>query len=226
MAEAERLVTIRLVRDMNRKLERIMAKLDDLLDAVAAQQTRIDSLETFIVGLKKKIDEALGGGLTPSQQMRIDALFNEVTKNSADIDAAMAENVADPIPAPEPVNPAPAPEKTATSTTISSSLNPSAPGDAITISAGVSAADGSAIGGSVAFYADDKAIGEAGVTDGVATVTVSPPEGEHDLTASYSGDSTHAPSASTEITQVVKASTPPAPATPEPAPVDPAAGNG
>jgi hypothetical protein len=73
-------------------LEKIMAKLEDLLDAVASQQTQIDSLITLTEGLHKQTIAAMGSTITPSQQMRIDQVFAQVGDNAADIAAAIKEN--------------------------------------------------------------------------------------------------------------------------------------
>jgi hypothetical protein len=77
---------------INRKLEKIMTRLEDLLDAVAAQQTQIDSLITLVGGMRQQVIEAMGSTITPSQQMRIDQVFEAVRANADDIAAAIKEN--------------------------------------------------------------------------------------------------------------------------------------
>lgn len=73
-------------------LEKIMAKLEDLLDAVASQQTQIDSLIALTEGLHTQVIAAMGSTITPSQQMRIDQVFAQVGDNATDIAAALKEN--------------------------------------------------------------------------------------------------------------------------------------
>mgnify|MGYP000576577295 CR=1 FL=1 len=74
------------------QLENRMSKLDDLLGAVEAQQTKIDSLITLTDGLHKAVLEAMGDTITPSQAMRIAQVFDAVKANSDDIDAALTAN--------------------------------------------------------------------------------------------------------------------------------------
>ncbi len=74
------------------QLEKIMAKLEELLDAVASQQTQIDSLIALTEGLHTQVIAAMGSTITPSQQMRIDQVFAQVGDNANDIAAAIKEN--------------------------------------------------------------------------------------------------------------------------------------
>lgn len=74
-------------------LERTMdVKLDDLLDAVASQQTKIDSLIELANGLHARVLEAMGDTITPSQKMRIAQVFDAVKQNSDEVDAALTAN--------------------------------------------------------------------------------------------------------------------------------------
>ena len=74
-------------------LERTMdVKLDDLLDAVASQQTKIDSLITLSNELHARVLEAMGDTITPSQKMRIAQVFDAVKQNSDEVDAALTAN--------------------------------------------------------------------------------------------------------------------------------------
>jgi hypothetical protein len=77
---------------INRKLEKIMRTLDDLLAAVAAQRTQIDSLVALTRGLHGQVLDAMGGTLTPSQQMRIDQVFEAIQNNADAVAAAVKEN--------------------------------------------------------------------------------------------------------------------------------------
>lgn len=74
------------------QLESKMSKLDDLLGAVEAQQTKIDSLIALTDGLHKAVLEAMGDTITPSQAMRIAQVFDAVKTNSDEIDAALVAN--------------------------------------------------------------------------------------------------------------------------------------
>lgn len=78
--------------EIGHQLEKIMAKLEDLLDAVASQQTQIDSLIALTEGLHEQVVAAMGSTITPSQQMRIDQVFAQVGDNADDIAAALKEN--------------------------------------------------------------------------------------------------------------------------------------
>lgn len=82
----------RQTRRQNLKLEAIMATLEDTLALVEAQNTRVDSLIALTADLHQKVIDALGGGLTPSQQMRVDAVFDEVKAEADKVDAAITAN--------------------------------------------------------------------------------------------------------------------------------------
>jgi outer membrane biosynthesis protein TonB len=92
-----------------RKMERVMATLDDVLERVYQQRGQIDSLAALTKGIKAKLDEALGGALNPAQQAKVDALFVELDKNTAAISKAVRANDDDPAND-DPVEPAPQPE--------------------------------------------------------------------------------------------------------------------
>lgn len=83
--------THRIMRELA-KMEKKMEKLDALLAAVEAQQTKIDSLITLAEGLRQQVLDAMGSTITPSQTMRINQVFDAVSANSADIDAALKAN--------------------------------------------------------------------------------------------------------------------------------------
>lgn len=88
IGEATRVVMARL-QNME---EKFMSQLEDLLGAVEAQQTQIDSLITLTEGLHKQVIEAMGETITPSQKMRIAQVFEAVTANSVDIENALKAN--------------------------------------------------------------------------------------------------------------------------------------
>lgn len=69
-----------------------MATLEDTLALVEAQNTRVDSLIALTSDLHQRVIDALGGGLTPSQQMRVDAVFDEVKSEADKVDAAITAN--------------------------------------------------------------------------------------------------------------------------------------
>ena len=68
-------------------------QVDELLDLVAAEQTKVDSLITMFEGLQKQVVAAAGEDLlTPSQKMRIAQVFDAVKANVDDLDKALAAN--------------------------------------------------------------------------------------------------------------------------------------
>lgn len=80
--------------------EHIMATLDAVLADVQDESTKLDSLSTFIAGLKQQIADALSGvTLPPAVQSQIDAVFAGVESNKAKVQAALDANVT-PAPAP------------------------------------------------------------------------------------------------------------------------------
>ena len=90
---------------------------------------------------------------------------------------------------------------TATTTTLTSSANPSAYGQTVTLSATVSPA---AATGTITFYADSSALATVTLSGGTATLPVSTlARGTHSLYATYSADSTYSASQSASITQIV-----------------------
>lgn len=72
------------------KLETIVATLDDLVAAAAAEDTKIDSLIALVEALKAKVDAI--PGLTPEQQAAIDAAFASISDNPDRIQAAIDAN--------------------------------------------------------------------------------------------------------------------------------------
>jgi hypothetical protein len=93
---------------------------------------------------------------------------------------------------------------TQTTTTISSSLNPSDYGNAVTLTATVSPSVPN--GEAVIFYDGSTAIGSGNTTNGIATITTSSlPIGNLSITASYVGDTVFLPSTSSVLIQTVYA---------------------
>ena len=92
-----------------------------------------------------------------------------------------------------------------TTTAVTSSLNPSNVGQAVTFTATVTGLPGSPpLTGSVTFTDGATTLGTVTLSGGQATLTTSTlPFGTHTITASYSGDASHTPS-SANLTQTVK----------------------
>jgi hypothetical protein len=103
---------------------------------------------------------------------------------------------------PPPTSPAP------TTTTLTSSENPASLGDTVTFTATVAATAGDATG-YVTFFNGSSELGNAPITNGVATLADSTlPDGDTTVTAKYLGDSSFAASISTALTQSVIATLP------------------
>jgi ribosomal protein L16 Arg81 hydroxylase len=71
-------------------LGEIMATLQETLEKVRQQGTRLDSLNTFVEGLYEAIRDRVN--LTPEQQAVVDQIFTEVESNSGKIEEAFSEN--------------------------------------------------------------------------------------------------------------------------------------
>jgi len=77
-----------------RNQEKIMSTLDEVLADVTEEGTKLDSLSTFIAGLKQQIADALSGAtLPPAVQAKVDAVFAGVESNKAKVQAALDANV-------------------------------------------------------------------------------------------------------------------------------------
>lgn len=71
-----------------------MSTLDEVLADVTEEGTKLDSLSTFIAGLKQQIADALSGAtLPPAVQAKVDAVFAGVESNKAKVQAALDANV-------------------------------------------------------------------------------------------------------------------------------------
>jgi hypothetical protein len=97
---------------LHHKLEQIMRTLDETLDLVASQTTRIDSLIALTTDLHQKVIDAMGATITPSQAMRIDQVFSAVSGEAAKVDAAITANTIPAAPATETPAPATPPAST------------------------------------------------------------------------------------------------------------------
>ena len=97
------------------------------------------------------------------------------------------------------------PKKTSTSTTLISSQNPSAFGQAVTFTATVKPATTGTPSGTVTFNDGTTLLGTGTLSAGKATFTTSALAlGSHPITASYGGDANFTVSTSTTLTQIVK----------------------
>jgi len=91
-----------------------------------------------------------------------------------------------------------------TTTTVTSSLNPSAYGQSVTLTASVASVGKSAPTGTVKFLNGSTSIGTVTLIDGVASTTkTNLPAGSLAITAMYNGDSNSAKSTSSALIQVV-----------------------
>lgn len=74
------------------KLEEIMATLDELVGAVTDETSVAESLVTLTYQIKVLLDQALSGQLTPEQQAKIDAVFNNIVTEKEKIAKAVTDN--------------------------------------------------------------------------------------------------------------------------------------
>lgn len=97
------------------------------------------------------------------------------------------------------------PAGTTTSTALTSSANPTDPGDPVTFTATVTPSSGGPATGTVTFKDGTTTLGSGTLSSGVATLTTSTlTPGSHSITAVYNGDATFASSTSPVVTQVVR----------------------
>jgi len=96
-----------------------------------------------------------------------------------------------------------------TTTTLTSSLNPAAVGQAVTFTATVTSSGGAPPNGeAITFYNGTAVLGTVALTSGTAAITTSSlPAGIFTVTASYPGDSNFAASTSAALRQVVNSTT-------------------
>jgi hypothetical protein len=99
----------------------------------------------------------------------------------------------------------------ATTTAVTSSLNPAPAGQPVTFTASVTPAfNVGALSGSVTFYDGTTTLGVATLSGGTATFpTAALTIGVHSITAAYSGDSNYLPSTSPALLETINASTSP-----------------
>jgi ABC-type transporter Mla subunit MlaD len=85
--------TYTLLLQLSKKVDKVMATLQQIVDEVAAQTTTVAGLQSQINALPS---------LTPVQQAQIDAIFANVDANTKSVAAAMVANVPPAPPAPVP----------------------------------------------------------------------------------------------------------------------------
>ncbi len=79
---------------LTRKVDAMAKTLQEVLDAVAAEDTKIDGIIALVGGLKQQLADALSGTtLPPDVQAKVDALFDKATASAGKIDAALSANV-------------------------------------------------------------------------------------------------------------------------------------
>ena len=89
------------LHSINRKLEAIMATIDQVLADVTDESTALDSIATLISGLRQQVADAVkNAGIPPDVQAKIDQVFAVAEQNKTKVAAALAANIApDPQPA-------------------------------------------------------------------------------------------------------------------------------
>lgn len=98
-----------------------MPTLDEILAKVIEQDTRLDSVRELIIGLRQQVKDLLAqiGGISPENQAKIDAIFVQAQKNSAEIEEAIAENT----PPTDDTTPPSVPDGLATTTFSDTEIN-------------------------------------------------------------------------------------------------------
>lgn len=67
--------------------------LDETLAAVTAESAKDDSIIALLAGLKQQLADALANAnLSPENQAKVDAIFDQATANAAKIDTAITAN--------------------------------------------------------------------------------------------------------------------------------------
>jgi Spy/CpxP family protein refolding chaperone len=83
---------LKIVREILRKEDLIMATLDEGLAAVTEATTVVEGLSTLVYAIKAQLDQALAGVLTPEQQAKVDAVFAGVQGIKAKAAQALLDN--------------------------------------------------------------------------------------------------------------------------------------
>jgi len=79
---------------LTRRMETIMRRLEDVLDVISKQKTRIDSLDALMDAQRAEIRRILANSNTSqTTQQLIDQVFDRLSENTGALDAAIAENI-------------------------------------------------------------------------------------------------------------------------------------
>ncbi len=94
-ADTEMLAAIlKHIKQLERKIDKMAATLDEVLVDVAAEATLIDGLSTLISSLKQQVIDAKG------DQAKIEQIFADAEANKAALQKALTDNT--PVPPQEP----------------------------------------------------------------------------------------------------------------------------
>src|SRR5262249_3823811 len=81
------------LRQVNTRLETIMATLDQIAQDVADESTLEDSLITLLQGVQQQLKDILSGAtLPPDVQARVDDVFAKLEANKTKLTAAVTQN--------------------------------------------------------------------------------------------------------------------------------------
>jgi uncharacterized coiled-coil protein SlyX len=212
----------RLILSKLKQLEKTMADQNvtvaDILAATKEQQTAVASMGQLLQKIHDRVNQLVAGQIDAQTQANINEAFAEIKGNTN----AIADAVTTYTPDAGSDTPAP-PTLVPTSIDATSSKNPAAPGDDVTMTATVNKGGSSpeSITGSVLFSASGGLLAPAVNLDstGVAAISTSTlPAGDNSITISYSGDANFAPSTGTFVQSIVApAGNSPAPAGQAPA---------
>lgn len=179
----------------------------DILAAVQEQKGLASSMSTMLAGIHARVNQLVSGQIDPQTQANINEAFAEIKGNSNALAQAINTYSPDQQAGLQPKPAAPI----ATSTTISTAKATVNVGEAISLSAGVSAsapsASAAALTGSVTFSTSSEKLGTTGLdSTGVAALSVTDlPAGDYLITATYGGDANYEASTSSPVSQSVLA---------------------
>ena len=78
---------------IEQKLEAIMATLQEVLDQVTTEDSKVDSIIALLNGVEQQLKDALSGAtLPPAVQAQVDAVFAKAKGSADKIDAAITAN--------------------------------------------------------------------------------------------------------------------------------------
>ena len=78
---------------LTRKVRRIMATIDQVLQDVTDESTLEDSIITLLTNIKAQLDAALANTTIPADvQAKIDSVFDGIEKNKTKVAAAITAN--------------------------------------------------------------------------------------------------------------------------------------